>query len=309
MPATQNTLRILQKPVVDRELEAFLIDRRARGLSPQSVRYYSQKLDHLRDYLASQGVYSVEGITAPLLRRFLLEFSQTHNAGGVHAVYRAIKAFLRWYEMEMEPDHWKNPMPKVKAPKVGQDPLEPVPLDDLKAMLATCTGKSLSDVRDKAVMLVLLDTGVRASELTALNVGDVTLRTGTVIVRHGKGNKFRTVFLGNKGRRALASYLRRRKDLNDGDPLFATSLGGRLKYSGLRDIIKRRADRAEIEAPSLHSFRRAFALACLRNHVDIYSLQRLMGHSDLSVLRRYLAQTEDDLRQAHERGGPVDNLL
>ena len=122
------------------------------------MRYYTQKLAHLRDYLLSQGVYSIVGITAPLLRRFLLEFSQTPNAGGFHAVYRAIKAFLRWYDLEMEPEHWKNPMPKVKAPKVGQEPLEPLPLDDLKAMLATCTRKGLSDVRDKAVMLVLLDT-------------------------------------------------------------------------------------------------------------------------------------------------------
>ncbi|NLF02023.1 MAG: site-specific integrase, partial [Anaerolineales bacterium] len=61
--------------------------------------------------------------------------------------------------------------------------------------------------------------------------------------------------------------------------------------------------------PTLHSFRRAFALACLRNGIDVYSLQRLMGHADLSVLRRYLAQTEADLQQAHAQGGPVDRLL
>jgi len=83
----------------------------------------------------------------------------------------------------------------------------------------------------------------------------------------------------------------------------------RLSYSGLRDIVRRRAERAGVRAPTLHSFRRAFALACLRGKMDIYSLQRLMGHADLTMLRRYLAQTVEDVRKAHARSGPVDRLL
>jgi integrase/recombinase XerD len=80
-------------------------------------------------------------------------------------------------------------------------------------------------------------------------------------------------------------------------------------YGGLRQIIRRRAEKAGIDPPPLHAFRRAFALASLRGGMDVYSLQRLMGHADLSVLRRYLAQTEADLQAAHERAGPVDHLL
>ena len=71
----------------------------------------------------------------------------------------------------------------------------------------------------------------------------------------------------------------------------------------------RAAKRAEVPVPSLHSFRRAFALACLRSGMDLISLQRLMGHADLTVLRRYLAQTVEDLGAAHEKHGPVDGLL
>jgi integrase/recombinase XerD len=61
--------------------------------------------------------------------------------------------------------------------------------------------------------------------------------------------------------------------------------------------------------PKLHAFRRAFALNMLRNGVDIFVLQRLMGHADLQVLRRYLAQNDQDNQLAHMRGGPVDNNL
>lgn len=85
--------------------------------------------------------------------------------------------------------------------------------------------------------------------------------------------------------------------------------GDRLTYSGLRQVMRRRAIAAGVPVPSLHSFRRAFALACLRGGMDVYSLQRLMGHADLTVLRRYLLQTEGDLQVAHAKSGPVDRLL
>ena len=104
-------------------------------------------------------------------------------------------------------------------------------------------------------------------------------------------------------------YMRHRQDVGPSTPLWVTVRGTRLTYSGLRQIVRRRATKAGVPVPSLHSFRRAFALYALRNGADIYSLQRLMGHSDLTVLRRYLKQTEADLQEAHRKAGPVDNLL
>jgi integrase/recombinase XerD len=90
--------------------------------------------------------------------------------------------------------------------------------------------------------------------------------------------------------------------------LWVTREAKRLSYTGLRDILRRRAARVGVEAPTLHSFRRTFAILCLRRGVDIFSLQRLMGHSDLTVLRRYLAQTQEDLRKAHQKASPADEL-
>lgn len=90
-------------------------------------------------------------------------------------------------------------------------------------------------------------------------------------------------------------------------PLWATANGQRLTYWGLRQVIRRRAKAAGVPVPGLHSFRRAFAILSLRGGVDLVSLQRLMGHSDLSVIKRYLAQTEGDLKAAHAKGGPVDH--
>jgi integrase/recombinase XerD len=94
----------------------------------------------------------------------------------------------------------------------------------------------------------------------------------------------------------------------DNNPaMWITNNAERLTYIGLRKVIIRRANQAGINAPTLHSFRRAFAINMLRAGVDVFSLQKLMGHADLQVLRRYLAQTTEDIAQAHRIGSPVDN--
>ncbi|NLD73885.1 MAG: tyrosine-type recombinase/integrase, partial [Chloroflexi bacterium] len=262
MSHANSTLRIRQISGVAQEVEAFLVDRQARGLAAGSLRFYTQKLAHLRDYCRAQGITEVEDLTAPLLRRFLLDFSRDHNPGGTHGVFRAVKAFLRWYEAEVEPEDWRNPIAKVRPPKVPVDPLEPVELDAVRKMLGVCADRrSVTDLRDKAILLALLDTGCRASELVALQVGDVNMHTGAVMVRRGKGGKTRTVFLGAKARRVLGRYLRVRGEYADGDALFASmTTGDHLRYESLRDIVRRRAAQAGVEAPTLHSFRRAFAL-------------------------------------------------
>lgn len=83
-----------------------------------------------------------------------------------------------------------------------------------------------------------------------------------------------------------------------------------MTYTALRGLLRRRAYAAgPRQIPTPHDFRRAFALIMLRNGVDVFALQKLMGHSDLQVLRRYLAQTDQDIQIAHMRGSPVDKSL
>jgi len=187
--------------------------------------------------------------------------------------------------------------------------LEPVPAEHVKGMIRTCRRRAFFGDRDRAILLCLLDTGCRAGEFAAISIGDVDLSTGQILIRAGKGGEPPMVFIGAKSRRALAAYLRHLGERDGSAPLWVSNEAKRLSYSGLRDIVRRRAKRASVPAPTLHSFRRAFALVCLRGKMDVYSLQRLMGHADLTVVRRYLAQTVEDVRKAHARSGPVDRLL
>jgi site-specific recombinase XerD len=113
-------------------------------------------------------------------------------------------------------------------------------------------------------------------------------------------------FIGHITSRAIRAYLRLRH--NPSPALFISKDEERLTYDGLRLLLERRAKRAKLsDKPKLHGFRRPFALNMLRSCVDIFALRRSMGHSDLPVLRGYLAQNDEDNQLAHMRGRPVDN--
>ena len=287
-------------------LEAFLLDRKSQNMSSHTIQFYRAELQRFAGFAESQVITDVMQITPNTIRAFLAWLEETgHNPGGRHAAYRALKAFLRWFESEVEPDNWKNPVNKIKPPKLAQDVLEPAALEDIGALLKVC-GADLLGARDRAIFLFLLDTGARANEALSVDVEDVDLVTGAVMIRMGKGRKSRTVFLGQKSRKALRAYLKGRRD--NCAALFASDDGKRLAYGGLRGIVTRRASQAGIDPPELHSFRRAFAINMLRAGVDVYSLQELMGHADLQVLRRYLKLTSVDLRAAHVKGSPADNF-
>ena len=226
-----------------------------------------------------------------------------HNKGGVHAHFRVLRSFLYWYEDENDYTDWVNPIQKVKVKRPRQDPLEPADIKAVKAMLDVCEN-DYTGVRDRLILLMMLDTGLRAAELLALNFENVNHITGTLQIMHGKGDKFRVVYLGKKSRIALRSYYRRIKH-NEG-ALIVGVHGERLTYTGLRLLLKRRARKAGVAYQSPHSFRRLFALTMLRNGIDVFSLQLLMGHADFQMLRRYLKQAGSDLQEAHNQASPVD---
>lgn len=291
-----------------RDMATFLVSRQAKNLSPRTCRFYRDELAAFRDYLQLQRVASVEAISPDNIRHWLIELSERRNGGGMHASYRSIRAFLNWAWREYDLES-ANPVTKVDAPKVSSELLDPLGMSDLRAMLATCDTKSYTDRRDRALLMALLDTGARASEFLSLNIGDVDLGDGSVMIRHGKGGKGRYVFLSDKTRLMLLRHLRERPPYSEISPLWATEEGARLSMGGLRGILRRRAERARVSVPGPHAFRRAFALLSLRQGIDAISLQRLMGHSDPSVLQRYLKQDKTDLHIAHRRAGLLDRLL
>jgi integrase/recombinase XerD len=295
-----------KEQAISKVISAFITDRRATKITPNTIEYYTKRLNRFAAFAGERGVTTIGDIDPDLIRRWLLALEESgHNPGGVHGFYRTLKTCLRWYEREYEPENWRNPIAKVKAPKVEIQPLQPVTVETVTAMLDTCLprGDKLAD-RDRAILLCLLDTGARLTEFLSLNIQDVDPVTGAVRIQRGKGGKPRNVYLGERSRRALRAWLRH-VDADSG-PLWQKRTGERFKNTSLRMMFVRRAKLAGVPEPSPHDFRRAFALQSLRAGMDLLTLSRLLGHADLQMVRRYVAQTDDDLQAAHTQYSPVD---
>ncbi len=305
LPAPEIISGVAELADIGRWCKGWLCAKRAESLSPETIEFYRDKAEVFLAFCASRNVKTLDAIDATLIREWLLDLeAHGHRPGGVSAHYRALKCFLRWYENELDDPAFRNPIRKVKPPKVPETLLDPVDLADVQAMTAACP-TDRRGIRDRAILLVLLDTGARAAELCGLDVADFDPATGELAIQKGKGGKGRLVFLGHGSRRAVRGWLKVRGAKPGA--LFEGHKGQRLKYQGLRRILEIRARLAGLaSAPSPHDFRRACAISLLRNGADLLSVSRLLGHSALQVTSRYLKQTSDDLHTAHAANSPVD---
>ena len=182
----------------------FLHACRSRNLTAGTTEYYAKKLNALIGFCSDIAITEVGQVTPETIRHFLIFLEErNHKPGGVHCYFRAVKAFLKWYEREVERDDWKNPIDRVRAPIVLSRTFGPVHLETIKSMIGVVGATDLVNARDKATLLFLLDSGVRLSEFLTLNKEDVDLITGAVQIRCGKGRKPRLVYMGEKTRQSL----------------------------------------------------------------------------------------------------------
>lgn len=239
---------------------------------------------------------NIHQITPAFIREFLLYLEETnHNPGGRHAAFRTLRAFLYWFEDEVEPVGWKNPIRKVKPPRVPQEPIEPVSFEAINKMIKAYNPDTFVGDRDIAILLCLIDTGARAREFLNIDLQDINQASGEIIIRQGKGNKPRYGYLSKKSRKMIRKYLKRRDDNSPALWVTHSRFGSnRLSYDGLTAVITHRSKQASIEEPCLHDFRRAFCLLMIRSGIDIFTLAKLMGYSNIAVLQRYLKQTSED---------------
>lgn len=288
----------------------FLSATRAAERADGTIRFYQFHCNLIIQWLERQGLPYLEDLTPSVITRYLLYLTeQGHNKGGKHGAYRTLRAVINHYVRAYEPVNFRNPIQRIKAPERSKQVLEPITQEQLKILIGSCQQGSFHGDRDAAIFATLMDTGVRASELVGTDIRDLQLNHGSLRIRHGKGEKARTVFVGTNCKKYLRRWLRHRDDAQPDDPLFTTTMDDRLTYWGLKNMLADRAERCKLEPkPSLHSFRRGFAIACLRNGMDVYSLQHLMGHADLQVLRQYLKQTDEDLYKAHLTASPLDKM-
>jgi integrase/recombinase XerD len=167
--------------------------------------------------------------------------------------------------------------------------------------------KACLTLRDRMIILLLADSGIRKAEACALNWGDVNFECGLIRVLRGKGGKYRRVVIGDITRQILLDY---RETGNHGphDPLIQTRTGTRMTLSGMQSVFMRISERAGLKVTP-HALRRTFATLSHRAGMDLLELQALMGHASLEMTKHYIHMLDDDLLEAHKEHGPVDKYL
>lgn len=295
------------KPTLDYALREFLLEGKARQFTPATLAHYRGRLGEFVRFAADLDAIAVGDVTPSLLRAYLVYLQGRGLASNTqHTHARVVRAFLNFCKREGLIA--ESPFDKVKMPKAAKVEKKALTADQVRQLARAC-----DKPRDLALLLVALDTGARASELCALNAGDVDLETLAVTIRQGKGRKDRTVYVGARAARAVSRYLGSRADVATTAPLLLSespvNYGARLTRSGLRRILQRLGAAAGVEGVHPHKLRRTFAVSCLRGGMDIYSLARLMGHAGIDTLRDYVASISDELQLAHGKVSPVDRLL
>ena len=204
-----------------------------------------------------------------------------------------ISAFFKW--MLAEDIISKNPCEKIKPIKcenVRRLPFSDVQIDKLR--LACGSEKT------RAMVEVLLSSGVRCEELININISDVDIRTRAVIVRNGKGGKDRMTYISTVAAEHLERYLNSRDD--NGPELFRSRQGGRYaEETSILRIMKSLSKRAGVDSVHPHRFRRTFATQLYRRGMDLHEIQRLMGHSNVQTTLGYIYTDDAQLRAAYQK--------
>lgn len=252
-------------------------------------------------YCQVQGL-TLESIKASHIRAFLEEVKSRpgHHAGPVRSstvrcYAQTLKALFAWLSQEEDFERLVSPTlaKRITLPKTDEQILETFTPEQLAAMLAV-TADQPFPVRDKAMLAVLIDTGIRASELCSLTLDSVWLDQDDSYIRvRGKGRKERELSMGRASRMALRRYITRyRRPASKAEQhVFLGRRGRPLTVSGLEQIITQLGERAHIKGVrcSPHTLRHTFAVQYLLNGGDLYKLSRLMGHTSVKITERYVA--------------------
>jgi site-specific recombinase XerD len=288
-----------QPSTLEEALRDFLLSRKAMLCTPRTIGFYETTAGRFTRWLLEQGVCEPTGVATSHVRAYLSEFAvRGAKSSYVHSHARAIRTFLRFLHSE---GYITAPV-SIRMPSVDDERLPVLSPEDLRKVVAAC-----EQPRDRALVLLLVDTGLRRAETCSLNWGDVNIDSGLVSVARGKGGRARSVVVGVNTRRALLRYRRSARHADDA-PLFQTKSGGRLTGMGLRSILVRISRRAGIHV-SPHALRRTFATLSLRAGMTPLHLQGLLGHTTLEMTRRYVQMVDEDLLAAHRQHGPIDSFL
>lgn len=278
-----------------------------RGRSLKTIENYNRYLSSFFDFAK---IDSSQKITDEVVRKYRLWLNR-QLAGTKQDTLKkttqnyyliALRGFLKYL---VKREVKSLPPERIELAKVSERSLDLISIEELKRLLEAPDTKDLKGLRDKAILELLFSTGLRVSELCALN-SDIDLNKDEMSVR-GKGDKVRVVFFSNSAKDVIKEYLSKRKDMDESLFISLSKIGkngenNRLTPRSVERLVKQYAIKAGItKRVTPHIIRHSFATDLLQNGADLRSVQIMLGHSNISTTQIYTHMTDKHLKEIHKK--------
>ena len=303
------------------QYEAF---NRTEGKTAKTIQWYNLSLHLLNEFLKEKGYSNfLKDLDLELIRTYIL-YLQTRRRFEGHPLIptqderlspasvenhvRAIRAFFSWLHREGYTS--EHVLQRLKLPKVPQLLIEPLNDVEVAAIFSALDANTSAGARDICMITLMLDTGIRSTEAITLQAKDVHLEDSYMKVM-GKGQKERILPFGSAAQKSLLKYLYhfRTEPVHSGIGNFFLTLDGYpMTYNALRLVMNRLSARSGIGRLHAHLLRHTFATNYLMNGGDVFSLQQILGHTTLDMVRRYINLANTHVMTQHQRFSPVDRM-
>jgi integrase/recombinase XerD len=311
---------------LDQLATAYLDDLQVRGYKPKTIHGYAKNLRTFVAWASSEGATTLAQFTGTVVKAYIrylqhkpkwaergYQTTAVREVVGPAAIrdyVRDLKTFATWLAEEHYTE--ESVLEEVRVPKADETPIELFREEELDVVFGALDTTDAFDLRDFVVLHTLWDMGMRvASWWRALTLDDVDLQSCQIRIQHAKFGKWRDIGFGKGTHKYLTRYLTlcRPQPVVEGDRHLFLSLDGYpMTEATVQKICYRLSRRTGVHL-HCHRFRHTFAVQMLRAGTDLRTLQRLMGHSDIRILARYLNLASDDAIRAHQTNSPADRHL
>ncbi|MBY0157212.1 tyrosine-type recombinase/integrase [Cytobacillus firmus] len=289
--------------------DMFITDKSIEGLSERTLHDYNIHFSYLLDYLGGNilNIQFNKGLFKSYIAYMLHEKGLSPVTANVRI--RTIRAFLRYCYLNgyiIEPIH-----EHFKPVKTKEDTLESFTPEEVKRLLSFVDEKSYKGFRDKVIIYLLLDTLVRCSELVGIKRKNIDLKAGFITLESEgtKAKKSRVIPISTKTTKLLKEYVEL-TDVYGSEFLFLTYEGQLLSDNTVRKNLAEIGEKAGVsKRVSPHTFRHTGALFYILNGGDPFSLQKILGHSDMSMVRKYIQMTNTDVKKQHNVFSPLNRVF
>ena len=283
----------------------------ALNISNKTLQTYGFFFKNFQNHLKTQGIYEIEQIDSLVINIYLGERAKVVKSITVFGDYRMLKTvfiFLMEYEYINV-----NPMKRIRKPIVSKRIIKTYTGEDVTRILHSFDTTNFIGLRNYTLMVLLFSTGIRKGEI-GLKLTDIDMVTDFITVI-GKGDKERVIPISRGLKRTLKLYLRKRdeylqENTHSSSYVFISNRGNRLSPSALNNIfrnLKESLGLPDDKKVSSHVWRHTFAKAWIANDGDLFTLQKILGHSSIATTRVYVNLSDNEMKTQNSKFNPLDN--